>query len=191
MRFSARDRTMHLIRTIIALTALLMANAACSEAPPATDTGCDEGGSFSVQLFGALRTDLDWDAAALTCEGMPRPFGNGARLRFAGVATVDGVPRELAFIVALPALEAGKTGQELAATITLMEENNGRFYSNQDNEICWSDVTAQQPLDDSGQHYAVSGIAYCLAPLAELNGNGSVSIRQLRYSGRVDWKTAD
>ncbi|MCB1843857.1 MAG: hypothetical protein KDI09_12915, partial [Halioglobus sp.] len=61
----------------------------------------------------------------------------------------------------------------------------------QDNEICWSDVTSQRPLGVSGQQYAITGIAYCLAPLAELNGNASVSIRQLRYSGRIDWKIAD
>ena len=182
---------MQLIRIAIALAGLSAANAACGDAPAGTDTPCDESGRFSVELFGALRADIDWGAAELACEGMPRPQGNGARLRFAGLATVDGLERELAFIVALPELEPGKTARELAATITLMEENGGRFYSNQDNEICWSDVTSQRPLGVSGQQYAITGIAYCLAPLAELNGNASVSIRQLRYSGRIDWKIAD
>lgn len=173
------------MRLIIVFAALIAAWPASSDEAA---TACDDTGHFAVQLYGDLRTDLRWTASDLTCEGMPRPFGNGARLRFAGTASIDGSDRQLAFIVALPALQPGKTANELVTTITLMEENSGRFYSNQDSEICWSDVTAQQALDDSGQQYAVTGIAYCLAPLAELNGNGSVTIRELRYSGRVNWQ---
>jgi len=175
------------MRLILVFAALIAAHSAGSE--PAV-TACDDEGHFAVQLYGDLRTELSWAATDLTCEGMPRPFGNGARLRFAGTASVDGSDRQLAFIVALPALEPGKIATELVTTITLIEENSGRFYSNQDSEICWSDVTAQQALDDSGEQYAVTGIAYCLAPLAELNGNGSVTIRELSYSGRVNWQAA-
>lgn len=173
------------------LAGLLLAGAACSDMPPPASANCISDAGFSVELYGDLRTTLSWDSSELECAGMPRPFGDGARLRFAGPAMVEGEARRLAFIVALPALQRGATARELLATVTLMEENNGRFYSNQDSEICWSDVTAQEALADSSNDYAIRGIVYCLAPLVELNGSGSVTLRELRYSGRVSWPDTD
>ncbi len=173
------------------LAGLLLAGSACSDTPSHAPADCISDAGFSVELYGDLRTTLSWDSSELECAGMPRPFGDGARLRFAGPAMVDGEERRLAFIVALPALQRGATARELPATVTLIEENNGRFYSNQDSEICWSDVTAQIALDDGSDDYAIRGIVYCLAPLVELNGDGSVTLRELRYSGRVSWRGTD
>ena len=104
---------------------LLLAGAACSDTPSYASADCISDAGFSVELYGDLRTTLSWDSSELECAGMPRPFGDGARLRFAGPAIVDGVERRLAFIVALPALQRGATAHELAATVTLIEENNG------------------------------------------------------------------
>lgn len=161
---------------------------ACGDAGTPPADACVSGASLSAELYGDVRAALAWDAPALECDGMPRPFGNGARLRFAGDVTADGDARRFAFIVALPDLEPGKTARELPATVTLMEEDNGRFYSNQAAETCWSDIERQEPLGNGGTEYAIGGIVYCVAPLAELNGNGSITIREMRFRGRVDWR---
>ncbi|MGB5738133.1 MAG: hypothetical protein WBM54_02200, partial [Woeseia sp.] len=94
----------------------------------------------------------------------------------------------LAFIVALPELQAGVTGRELRATVTLIEEDSGRFFSNAEQDTCWADITSQQALDESSLSYAIAGIVYCVSPLPELNSNASITIRDLQFAGRVDWR---
>lgn len=151
---------------------------------------CTPDGSLDVVLYGSLDTAIKWTPGTLECEGMPRPNGAGARLRFAGpVDSAQGADR-LAFIVALPDLEPGATDAELPATVTLIDENTGRFFSTGDAEVCWSDVEFQRPLSDTPDNtrYAIGGILYCVAPLAELNGGGSVTLVELRYTGQLDWR---
>lgn len=148
---------------------------------------CVADGSFRAELYGDLDGRVDWTDEALACEGMPRPHGAGARLRFSGPAG----ERRLAVIVALPELERGQTARELKATVTLIEEENGRFYSNGDAEHCWSDVTRQEALADGSERFRVQGIVYCMAPLAEQAGNGRVTLGETRFSGVVDWRSPD
>jgi hypothetical protein len=81
---------------------------------------------------------------------------------------------------------------ELPATVTLIEEDAGRFFSTREAGVCWTDVEYQTPIADddagNGNQYAIGGILYCIAPLAELNGSGSVTIGDMTFSGRVDWQ---
>ena len=173
------------------LLALSLALAGCSA--PAKNTqsvNCTPDGSLDVVLYGSLDATIEWTPATLECEGMPRPRGAGARLRFAGpVASAQGAHR-LAFIVALPGLKPGMADAELPATVTLIDEQAGRFFSTGDAEVCWSDVGFQRPLTDATDNtrYAIGGILYCVAPLAELNGDGSVTLVELRYAGQLDWR---
>jgi hypothetical protein len=183
--------SMQEFHAVARLLPLLLLAGGCNETAPAAAASCADDAAFSVELYGDMRTNLNWAGAELECDGMPRPFGDGARLRFAGPAGTADASHRLAFIVALPALERGAPANELPATVTLMEEGNGRFYSNQDSEVCWSDVTAQEPVAESGDDYVIRGIVYCMAPLPELNGDGSVTLRELRYSGRVSWRSAE
>lgn len=182
MRVSALTRRLLLPATL----AMLLPACGGAEVPPVS--ACVGDAVLSAELYGDVRTALDWRNPRIECDGMPRPFGNGARLRFAGPATVDGGESRLAFIVALPDLEPGATARELPATVTLMEEDSGRFYSNRETEICWSDIETQELMEGGQREYAIGGIVYCVAPLAELNGTGSVTIRDLRFRGRVDWR---
>ncbi len=158
--------------------------------PPET-AACFAEGKFRADLYGAVRARVDWHGSDLDCEGMPRPHGAGARLRFAGPVAIADLTHQLAFIVAVPDLEQGATAQELPATVTLIDEDNGRFFSSADTESCWADVHDQQPLSKDADSYAVSGIVYCVAPLAALTSNESIALRNLEFSGRVDWQVAD
>lgn len=163
---------------------LLGAAAAAGEEAATGEPSCAPDGAIEVALYGAIRADLGWAGSDLGCDGMPRPEGRGARLRFSGA--IDGRQR-LTFIIALPGLEAGKTARELRATVTIIEEDRGRFFSNGEMEICWSDIEVHDRVPGVEGAYRLGGIVYCAAPLAELNGGGGVSFTDLRFSGRLDW----
>lgn len=146
-------------------------------------SSCGKRGYLSTSLYGAIDATLDWASPELECEGMPRPGSEGARLRFAGT---DG-ERRLAIIIALPDLERGTKGRELASKVTLIEEGSGRFFSTAAPEACWTDVTLLETINGSGDRYAIGGTLYCLSPLAEVNGASSVTIAELRFQGLLDW----
>lgn len=170
--------------------------AACApespQAPVQLADLCPAGGVLVANVFGSLEGRLEWRGDELECEGMPRPRGQGARLRFEGPALAGGEAERLAFIIALPTLRKGQTGSELEASVTLILEDTGRFYSSPEQAGCWADVDSHEPASDSSgpggsNEYRISGLLYCLSPLAELNRSASVSLRDLEFSGRLDW----
>lgn len=179
-------------RFVLPLTVVLTA-VACdpggATAPLRADQGCRPGARFQADLYGALRSRVSWQGEGLHCEGMARPFGEGARLRFAGRIAEDTGDLDLAVIVAVPGMEPGAVSKELPATLTLIEEKSGRFFSNGKQQTCWADVLSQQPIDGAAHAYAVNGIVYCVAPLPALHDNVGVTIRNLEFAGRVDWRS--
>ncbi len=179
----------------IVLACLALSLSACGDPAPAAPEktfACGADGEFVAEIYGSLRASIDWRADTLDCEGMPRPNGEGARLRFAGAADVADGTRDLAFILGLPDLRAGQTGKELATNVTLMEEGSGRFFATRDTGSCWTDVETHEPLrSPATSGYRISGILYCVAPLANVNDNTSVSFADLRFTGRLDWKFAE
>ncbi len=152
------------------------------EAAPIERT-CGVDGTLKTTLYGAISLDIDWSAQNLTCAGMPRPNGEGARLRFAG--QTDG--RDLAIIISMPGFDREGSAAEYPATVTIIEEGSARFFNSPDPGNCWTEVTSLEPLDDTGDAFAVSGGLYCVSPLAELNGDGSVTLNELTFTGLLDW----
>ncbi len=145
---------------------------------------CGEAGRLQADLFGALQGEVRWTATDLRCEGMPRPDGAGARLRFAGPFGAEAQP--IAFIIAVPSLAEGETGSEFPSNVTLIAEGQGRFFSTPDLDGCWTDIASQTPLAAEGQ-YSIDGQIYCISPIPEVNGSGSVSIDEFTFSGLLDW----
>lgn len=156
--------------------------AAAAAEMPAAD--CGPAGYVQTELFGALAGRIEWDHRHVVCEGMPRPDSVGARLRFAGSAADD---VELAFIIALPELRRGQAGKELQSKVTIIEEGVGRFFSNGDQDTCWTDVLELEPLPASDSLFAIRGALYCVAPLAEVNGNADVTLDDFEFRGLLDW----
>lgn len=148
--------------------------------------GCGDNGFLIAEVYGAISASLDWRGANLVCEGMPRPEGRGARLRFAG--TVDEHP--IAIIVAMPELTRQSAGEELASNVTLIEEGSGRFYSTADLDVCLTQIDTMEALDDGGKRHSVTGNVYCVSPLAEVNGDTSISINELSFTGLLDWSAS-
>ena len=153
----------------------------------ATTNECGEQGYLSAELYGAIETTVNWAADDLHCEGMQRPSNRGARLRFSGHAS-DG--QNIAFIIALPDLQLGETGEEYRSNITLIEEGGGRFFSTADLEICWTDIDGVESVGDTSTRFAIRGAVYCVAPLTEVNGDSDVSIRDFKFRGLLDWNAS-
>jgi hypothetical protein len=151
--------------------------------PPPETRGCGERGYLRTSFYGEYSGPVDWSAGNLDCAGMPRPNGEGARLRFAGQSG----DLAIAIIVAMPDLERGSTAQELPSNVTVIEEGSGRFFSTSGLESCWTDIVSQQRIDESSDTYFIAGTLYCIAPLAEVNGDSSVTVRELQFGGQLDW----
>ena len=155
---------------------------------------CVKDGFFTARLSGTIRASIQWRAESVVCEGMRRPEDEGARLRFSGPISdaADNAsspsPRMLTFIIGLPYLSAGATGRELASNVTLVEEGNGRFFGTPNAESCWTDLSQHELIDvENEDDYRIAGIVYCISPLPEINGNGSVTFTELEFSGQVNW----
>jgi len=146
---------------------------------------CGSSGELRTELYGAIRTKLEWNKNEIECSGMPRPEGQGARLRFAGNAG-DGEQR-IAIIIGIPDLTHGSQGDEFKSNVTVIEVGNGRFFSASDLENCLTDITSLTALDDSDKRYAIGGVLYCVSALPEVNGKSSVSVPELHFSGLIDW----
>ncbi len=174
-----------------ALACLALCVSACGDPEPVAAEqalACGTDGVLVAEIYGGVRVSIDWDAGVLECQGMPRPNGEGARLRFAGpVDTADG-ERRLAFILGLPDLHPGETGKELPTNVTLMEEGTGRFFGTRDAVNCWTDIETHEQVEPAGSAgYRISGILYCVAPLADLNGNSNISFTDLTFTGHITW----
>jgi hypothetical protein len=186
-------------RRSIALYLILLGLAAGCEKDPVQKrspaANCVDDGVLTAEVFGAIETSLEWRDDELECDGMPRPHGQGARLRFAGPAIVNGETLNLAFIIALPELQQGRSAAEIPAGVTLIEENKGHFFSTPEPSTCWADIEHQVPLDDAAvdtiPEYRIKGLLYCVSPLAEVNGNRSVTFTDLHFSGRLDWRVPE
>lgn len=176
--------------TIATETAVAETLAPESLAPESYEQACGQDGLLQVELYGGIRATIDWQDSDLSCAGMPRPDGEGARVRMSGPVGTEEEIRTLAFILGLPELEIGQTGAELATNVTLIEEGTGRFFGTRDSGSCWTDVSAHEPIeadDDAGNLYRIKGTLYCVSPLAELNGNASVTFTELNFIGRLNW----
>lgn len=189
---AASGRIVFKIVVTAAFAAMPTACQPADRAPPETakaapvSYACGENGFLTTTLHGAIATTLNWQASDLACEGMPRPDGEGARLRFAGS---DG-SRQIAIIIAMPSLQRGSTGAEIASNVTLIEEGASRFFSTPDLNNCWTDVTHVEAFGESTTRFSIAGTLYCVQPLAEVNGRSSVALTELRFQGLLDWSAS-
>ena len=178
----------------IAMASLVLCVSGCGDPEPvaaAQTAACGTDGVLVTEIYGGVRASIERDAGVLECHGMPRPNGEGARLRFAGPATMADGERRLAFILGLPDLRRGETGKELPTNVTLMEEGAGRFFGTRDAAKCWTDIEVHEQMQPTkSTTYSVSGVLYCVAPLADLNGNSNVSLTDLTFTGHVTWDAA-
>ncbi len=140
-------------------------------------------GLLSGELFGALELNIQWPNAGTACEGMTRPDNGGARLRFSRRFSQS--DQSLVLIVGISQIANGDKGNGYPANVTLIDERNARFYSNGGVPNCWVDVYQQTPIASSDAK--IDGILYCSGALAQTQGDGSIRLRDIRFSGQIDW----
>lgn len=162
-----------------------------SEVPIAPDS-CVSGSRLTGSTYGAIAATIAWQARDMECTGMRRPGDEGARLRFSGKVGEGEGERGIAIILAMPQLIEAAIGDEQTTRVTLIEEDRGRFFSTRDNDVCWTDIHRQSPLNDASgrridRQYIISGVLYCVAPIPEVNGAASVTLGDLEFSGRLSW----
>jgi hypothetical protein len=180
------------LRSLAATLAIIVSPlSACGEAPPeavieeppAVQSTCGEQGSLQATLAGAIDAQLDWPDDAMRCDSMPRPDAEGIRLRFSGLVG----DARLDIIIALPEFHADEAGGEFDSNVTISVEGSGRFFSTPNFDTCWADITSNVPLADQPETHGVVGSLSCVGPLGEVNGDGFVDIRNLRFSGIANW----
>ena len=179
-------------RSILPLAWFLLVTVTACEREPQLPAGarnaCDENARLSTELYGAVRLDLSWTAESLTCQGMPRPDDEGARIHLSGPVNDGPEAATVAFILGIPDLETGRTAKELGTNVTFMEEGSGRFFGTRDTDSCWTDIAYQEVVPGAGgSTYRIGGTVYCVSPLAELNGGASISFTELEFAGRLNW----
>lgn len=134
--------------------------------------------ALRASLGGALTAELDWQGAELECSGMPRPDEAGGRLQFSGPLPGGG---RLGVVIGIEALRPGVTGRELPTNLTLVIEAEGRFFSTRQQPGCWADIEDNDALAGGG--YRVRGRMWCMRGLAEVGGEGSISVPALAFTG--------
>lgn len=150
----------------------------------AAQQDCGADSHLGTRLYGALDQQIDWSRESLQCESMGRPQGKGIRLRFSGPASESG--DHLTVIIALPSLRAGESKKELPANLTLIEDTAGRFYGSKGTNSCWADIE-QELLSAETTMYSVSGKVYCINPLVQVNGEGSVRFEEIEFRTAANW----
>lgn len=191
---AARELALGFALLLTLATAISACAPAANTTPAAVTVGengglaCGDDGYLRAQLYGALTATLAWDKHELECTGMPRPEGQGARLRFAG--TGPGEDQRLAIIIAIPELTREALGNEYRSNVTFIEEGAGRFFSTPDLDKCLTDITSLAALDDAGDRFSIGGTLYCVTPLPEVNGSSSVSFSDMHFMGLLDWSSS-
>ncbi len=148
----------------------------------------DRDGRLQGNLFGAIRQTIDWSGEDLLCEGMIRPGGDGIRLIFSRNSTSS--TARIVLVIGIGNLGPGETGEDLPANVTLIDEATGRFFNAQGIERCWATVQEQQQLSKNPVAvYRVDGELYCAGSLPSVNGLESVTLHEIRFSGRLSVNT--
>ena len=72
----------------------------------------------------------------------------------------------------------------------MIQEGVGRFLTTGDKAICWTDIAELESVDESDSNFLIGGTLYCVAPLAEINGDSDITIRDLKFRGQLDWNSS-
>jgi len=182
-----------LIRIIVwlALIALPIQQPVAEDLPPftadlapATMDLCEtaEDVFLSGDLYGALSEHIEWRGSDMDCGGMLRPDNDGIRLVFAAPRQGERLLIVLGIDGSLDAITDG----EHVANLTIIDETRNRFYSTGRRERCWSTIESVRPVTDHPDRMLqVTGEVYCAGSLPSLSDNSSITLRDMRYSGRL------
>ena len=137
-------------------------------------------GRLAATLTGSIQREIAWQGQGLSCGGMPRPEGDGIRLRF---RSVDGQDP----LIVLVGFRPAGLGEESRANITIMVEDRGVFFSNQQRDSCWVRLTEKSALSSVADVEQFSGLVWCISALPQVNGTGTVGVGDIEFVGFAPW----
>jgi len=138
-------------------------------------------GYLSGTLYGAVNRKIEWRGIDMRCEGGPRPGGEGIRLVFAAADAVNS--ERLVFVIGISGTVDELTDAERAANVTVIDESSERFFSSSGQDRCWTTVAS---VNGDGARFRIEGELYCSGSLPSLSDGSSISLRNFRYSGRLN-----
>jgi hypothetical protein len=142
-------------------------------------------GFLRGRFFGALSLTADWSGTNLVCDGMQRPNGEGVRLFFAR-AQPGG--ERISVLIGIDGRPESLVGAERPANVTVIDEKAGRFFSAGGPGRCWASISSVTDLSLAGgghAGYRIDGLVYCVGALPSVGDRSSLTLSELRFSGRV------
>ena len=140
-------------------------------------------GFIRGRLYGAVELNVDWHGADMNCEGMLRPDGKGIRLLF---ASRQGREDRLVFVIGVDGEIDRLPDEERVANVTIIDEIDGRFFSTGGNDRCWTTIhKVESIVGETFPAFQIAGELYCSGGLPSLSDRGSVTLDDLRFSGRL------
>ena len=162
-------------------------------APPMQPCVMDTPGYLRGAIYGRRTQRIAWQGDEFACEGTPRPDGEGVRLFFAGGSGREG---RVVMVIGVDERPERLAGREHPANVTIIEElaraatgeaaneAGSLFYSSVGRNRCWTTVRRVMALAPA--LWRVDGVFYCAGALPSVNGDGSITLEEFSYSGRVN-----
>ncbi|MEO7775440.1 MAG: hypothetical protein ABIT36_13535 [Steroidobacteraceae bacterium] len=139
-------------------------------------------GFLRAQLHGARELQLDWADAQMSCEGGPRPDGNGIRVSISG-SLAEG--ESLRFVFGIGATKPGENGRALATNLTAILEREHRIYATLGDDKCTVDELRQQPVPGVARGYRVQVRGFCIEPATVVGGNERLLISTFDFAALI------
>jgi hypothetical protein len=180
---------------VAACAALLLAGIPAWPAdPPTSKSGCFAAGNgyLRARLRGEINLDLDWKDADMSCEGGPRPSGNGLRVSIGGPLRGDG--RRIRMVFGIAGLREGASGESLRTNVTILFEGEKRMFATQGDDKCTADSVTQQRVETLGPGRAVYRViarGFCVGPATNLDRSERIVLQRFDFAGRVEFGDDD
>jgi len=147
-------------------------------------TACnmDQPGYLEAELFGTVQAKFRQGGNNLECTGKIDAFNGRSRMAFFAKGTDSG---DMMFVLGIEGLNEGDTQSELPTNITIVNQSNGLFFGTQGTGRCWTDISQVPIGDDDNKAWRATGELYCAGTVPQISGPGSVTIRSLKFSGKV------
>ena len=160
---------------------------AATQMPSAQQALCvpSDEGRLQARLSGGIDAEIDWAPPTPQCLGGLRPDGEGVRLVYKGELPGQG---PLLVVIGIGPLRAGASARNVPVNLTLVREGVGVFYATQGDDKCAMDDVKQEPLDENGHRFRLTGRGYCTQPARAVGGDGSVLVPRFDVSAVVEFK---
>ena len=141
----------------------------------------DKSGYLSVEIYGSLAKQLDLKGDKLRCIGKLDALNSRSRLAF--FIGPDSAGTNLVFVIGLEGIDKQVNQSGVPSNLTVLDQDNGLFFSTQGVGRCWTDLTLTQLNNHNAPTYRAEGELYCSGAIAQIQGPGSITISNFHFAG--------